>query len=313
MSSRSSLSSRTLRPIVQMSGFARKELTAIVRQPLLLLVLVAGPFLVLFLFAVGFDQQQTVLDTKFVAPDGSVYEESIAEFDDELGQYVNNAGFTSDLIAAEEELSNGDVDLVVIFPDDPTGSVLTGEQAVIKVLHNKIDPIQQVTVDVSTQVAVQELNAAILERVVGEAQTALVPYETSLDNSLTSVAALSSAVDRNDTEEVTRLTAELESSTSDLVAIVDVTNSVVSELRGGDEQRARLEELSTSVDEFEGAVAELATTSDEINADDVAAVQQLVTDVEANGESLHEKVVAALDAGSDTGFEEVLLATVEDE
>ncbi|MCA9121458.1 MAG: biopolymer transporter ExbD [Planctomycetaceae bacterium] len=35
--------------------------------------------------------------------------------------------------------------------------------------------------------------------------------------------------------------------------------------------------------------------------------------VEANGESLHEKVVAALDAGSDTGFEEVLLATVESE
>ncbi|MBC8350638.1 MAG: biopolymer transporter ExbD [Planctomycetes bacterium] len=35
--------------------------------------------------------------------------------------------------------------------------------------------------------------------------------------------------------------------------------------------------------------------------------------VEANGESLHEKVVAALDAGSETGFEEVLLATVEDE
>jgi biopolymer transport protein ExbD len=35
--------------------------------------------------------------------------------------------------------------------------------------------------------------------------------------------------------------------------------------------------------------------------------------VEANGESLHEKVVAALDAGSDTGFENVLLATVEGE
>jgi biopolymer transport protein ExbD len=35
--------------------------------------------------------------------------------------------------------------------------------------------------------------------------------------------------------------------------------------------------------------------------------------VEANGESLHEKVVAALDAGGDTGFSEVLLMTVEDE
>ena len=35
--------------------------------------------------------------------------------------------------------------------------------------------------------------------------------------------------------------------------------------------------------------------------------------VEANEESLHEKVVAALDAGSVTGFEEVLLATVEND
>jgi len=35
--------------------------------------------------------------------------------------------------------------------------------------------------------------------------------------------------------------------------------------------------------------------------------------VEAHGESLHEKVVAALDAGTATGFEEVQLATIEDD
>jgi biopolymer transport protein ExbD/DNA-directed RNA polymerase subunit RPC12/RpoP len=35
--------------------------------------------------------------------------------------------------------------------------------------------------------------------------------------------------------------------------------------------------------------------------------------VEAHGEAFHEKVVAALDAGTATGFEEVLLATIEDE
>ncbi|MDP6469289.1 MAG: biopolymer transporter ExbD [Pirellulaceae bacterium] len=35
--------------------------------------------------------------------------------------------------------------------------------------------------------------------------------------------------------------------------------------------------------------------------------------VEANGEALHEKVVAALDLGSVNGFEEILLATIEDE
>ena len=35
--------------------------------------------------------------------------------------------------------------------------------------------------------------------------------------------------------------------------------------------------------------------------------------VEAHGDSLHEKVVAALDAGTSTGFQEVQLATIEDE
>ena len=35
--------------------------------------------------------------------------------------------------------------------------------------------------------------------------------------------------------------------------------------------------------------------------------------VEAHGDSLHEKVVAALDAGASTGFQEVQLATIEDE
>jgi len=35
--------------------------------------------------------------------------------------------------------------------------------------------------------------------------------------------------------------------------------------------------------------------------------------VMAHGDSLHEKVVAALDAGASTGFEEVQLATIEDE
>jgi biopolymer transport protein ExbD len=35
--------------------------------------------------------------------------------------------------------------------------------------------------------------------------------------------------------------------------------------------------------------------------------------VEAHGDSLHEKVVAAIDAGTATGFEEVQLTTVEDE
>lgn len=53
----------TFRPIVQSGAFLRKETVEVLRQPRLLLVLiaapflvlVAAPFLVLLLFAVGYD------------------------------------------------------------------------------------------------------------------------------------------------------------------------------------------------------------------------------------------------------------------
>ena len=55
---------RKARRSVQIVGFLRKEIVAVARQPRLLLVLVAGPFLILLLFGIGYDQEQTVLRIK---------------------------------------------------------------------------------------------------------------------------------------------------------------------------------------------------------------------------------------------------------
>lgn len=270
-----------LRPIVQVSGFVRKEITEIVRQPRLVLLMVIGPFLVLALFALGFDQQQAVLQTKFVGPEGSVYEDAIEEFSDDLQQYVDNAGYTSDLISAEQELRNGDIDIIVIFPADPTETILGGDQASITVLHNKIDPIQQVTVEVSTEVAVQELNARILERVIGGAQSALVPYESSLDTSLELLDQLGTAVTNGDDDEVARLVSELDDTTGALSTIVDVTDSVTSELDSGDD--GDLARLSTSAAALDDAISSL---SDDVSDDDVEALRTLLEEVEVNGETV---------------------------
>ena len=201
MSSAPPLLPPRLRPFIQFTGFLRKETVAILRQPRLLLILVIGPFLVLALFGLGFDQQKTVLDTTFVGPPDSIYESSVEEFADELGQYVNFAGYTTDLVAAENQLGDGDIDLIVIFPSDPANDVLAGEQATIKVLHDKIDPIQQTTVEVSAQVAVQELNARILQQVVQRAlaqrepsrRIAVVLHEEGVEDSLRPVLGRYSA------------------------------------------------------------------------------------------------------------------------
>lgn len=158
------------RSLIQTTGFLRKEIVEVARQPRLLLVLVLAPFLVLAAFAAGYDEQTVVLQTRFVGPPDSVYERAIDDAADDLRRYLSSAGYTSDRAEAVAELREGRVDLVVVFPDDPAGTVLDNRRAVVEVLHDKLDPIQQTAVEVAAQVAVAELNATVLERVVGETQ-----------------------------------------------------------------------------------------------------------------------------------------------
>lgn len=160
----------SFRPLVQTSAFLRKETMTIIRQPVLLLVLVLGPFLLLSLFAAGFDQQQTVLRTAFVGPEGQGYEQSAERFTGDLQEYVSSAGYSTDLVETRQRLEDGEIDLIVVFPSDPGETVLDGEQAVITVLHDKLDPIQQTAVEVSVRVAVQELNAIVVESAISELQ-----------------------------------------------------------------------------------------------------------------------------------------------
>ncbi len=269
--------------LVQLSGFVRKEIFEIGRQPRLLLVLVVGPFLVLALFAVGFDQEKTVLNTTFVGPADSVYEESVEKFTDDLGQYINLREYTTDLVAAQQALDDGDLDLIVVFPSDPAESILSGEQAVIKVLHDKIDPIQQTTVEVSTQVAVQELNARILEQVVGTTQDVLVPYQDSLDRTAALLDELGAAVAAGNTAEAERATNELEASTGALSTIVDLSSQLSAQLSASSEAQAELDELAASTTELNDAIVQVAG-SGEVAEGDIAPLAELLDVVRANGE-----------------------------
>ena len=114
---------------VQVLGFLRKELVEILRQPKLIGLLVFGPFAILLLFGVGYDNQPAPLKTTFVAPEGSVYQQVVGQYTDELSDWIRPEGFTPDEGVAMDELRRGAVDVVVVFPADPMASVLSGQQA----------------------------------------------------------------------------------------------------------------------------------------------------------------------------------------
>ncbi|HSP28874.1 MAG TPA: ABC transporter permease, partial [Ilumatobacteraceae bacterium] len=248
------LSARRARRPVQIGGFLRKETASVIRQPRLLLVLVVGPFLILLLFAVGYNEQQSVLRTAFVGPEGSVYEESIDQFTDELQRYVINAGYSDDLVAAERQLQDGNIDAIVVFPADPLERVLSGEQAEITVLHDKIDPIQQVAVEVSAQVAVMELNARVLEEIVTRAQDTLVPVSDSLTLADTVADDLLAAAERSDEQAAEAALDELDSAASSLETVGSASSELARVLGADDATLDALGEFRQSVVELRSAV-----------------------------------------------------------
>ncbi len=164
------MQAKRLKALVHASAFLRKETVAVVRQPRLVGVLVIGPFLLLLFFALGYDQEQTVLRTAFVGPDDQAYVDAIDRFSEDLDAYIEPEGYSSDVVGAQQRLVDGEIDLVVIFPEDPAQTVLDGRRAEITVLHDKLDPIQQTAVEVSVEVAVRELNAIVVEEVIRQTQ-----------------------------------------------------------------------------------------------------------------------------------------------
>lgn len=276
---------RKARRSVQVGGFLRKETAALLRQPRLLLVLVAGPFVILLLFGIGYDQEQSVLRTAFVGPADSIYEESLDQFTDELQQYVFNAGYSDDLVEAEQRLRNGDLDAIVVFPPNPIESVLRGEQARISVLHDKIDPIQQVAVEVSSQVAVMELNARVLEEVVGQAQDNLVPLAESVQLAGTQIDALSGAVETSDPEQVAAALAELQVATADIDTMATTSLELANSLGADEPTIAALVELDEQTRAFDAQVATLSADAASIDEGDVETLAGLLTWVETVSET----------------------------
>ena len=65
--------------LIRASAFLRKEIFEIVRQPKLLLTLVAGPFIIMLLFGIGYSNNAVPLRILFVAEKGSAIEAKIAE------------------------------------------------------------------------------------------------------------------------------------------------------------------------------------------------------------------------------------------
>lgn len=161
--------------VIRSFAFVRKEVVEILRQPRLIALLVVGPFALLLLFGSGYADTDIQMRAVFVGPEGSIYEDVLDTYEDELSEYIDSKGLVTSEAEGRDMLASGDVDVVVIFPEEPERTVMQGERAVIGVLHDEIDPIQEGAIEVAARLAIQEVNATVLATLATEAQDQLAP------------------------------------------------------------------------------------------------------------------------------------------
>ncbi len=100
-------------------AFVRKEFMAVWRQPRLMATLILGPFLILLLFGLGYRDTPEPFRTLVVADETAAeIGADPARLGEALGSGIELVGVTGDLDGATASLMAGDVDLVLVAPED---------------------------------------------------------------------------------------------------------------------------------------------------------------------------------------------------
>jgi ABC-2 type transport system permease protein len=187
--------------IIRISAFLGKEIAEILRQPRLILTLVLGPFLILLLFGLGYRQTARSLRTLFVVAQGQQegqLADQIKEYATSLGPQLIFAGVTSDENAARAALLHQQVDLVVLTPPDPYGSIQQNQQATFTLLHHEIDPLQVDYIKYFGEVYVAEVNRRVLQSVAEQGQARAAESQKDVQAARANVAAIRTALQAGD-------------------------------------------------------------------------------------------------------------------
>ncbi len=161
---------RLIKRFIRASAFVAKEINEVRRQPRLVLSLILGPFLILFLFGVGYQGEKTKLSAIIVIPKTGNYSQNAQDYEKLTGGQLNVVGITRDEASAEERLRRRDIDLVVIVPTDIGQSIMAGAQVRLPVLFNEVDPLRRDYITYLTYLYANEINKQTVAAAASQGQ-----------------------------------------------------------------------------------------------------------------------------------------------
>jgi ABC-2 type transport system permease protein len=218
--------------LIRTSSFIRKEIFEILRQPMLVVTLILGPFLILLFFGIGYRNEAQVLRTLFVVQEGDPIADQIERYASTLGPQLQTTGIITSMAQAEERLQQGQVDLIVRAPDNAYQKILNNEQAVFELSHTKIDPIQTEYVNIFGKVYVDAVNRRVLQFITSQGQTNAIDAQSKIQTVRQSALSLQDLLERcatliRDSDESALLTTNNDCTSENVQAYVqDLENSI---------------------------------------------------------------------------------------
>ncbi|HJP70091.1 MAG TPA: ABC transporter permease [Candidatus Limnocylindria bacterium] len=154
--------------LIRMGSFTGKELREVLRRPGVLASLVFGPFLIMFIFGLGYSGYRAPFATEIVVPENSDLPREPDYYADLAPGRLDVQDVTSDADAAERRLKDGAIDLLIVAPENASTELRSGHQTTIRVAWNQIDPVYDQLAGLATSILVSSLNAEIVETAAAE-------------------------------------------------------------------------------------------------------------------------------------------------
>ena len=149
---------------VRITSFIFKEIREIVRRPGVILSLVLGPFLIMALFGLGYTGARAPFDTLIVVPPETDLPTDVEYYRGISDAQLNIIGVTEDLDEGRARLESQEVGLLIVAPTNAQEQLRNGEQSVVNVEWNTVDPVRESLAQFATRTLVAEINAEIIRQ-----------------------------------------------------------------------------------------------------------------------------------------------------
>ena len=169
-----------LQVVTRLLAIVGKEFVEVARRPGALFSLVLGPFLIMALFGLGYNNSGGSFRTLLVVPPGSGLSTQLEDYRSLVIPGVELAGVQTDVESARQALRDQAVDVVIFAPPDLQANFEAGRQSTIRVEYDIVSPVKANYALVLAQQLGYGVNQQIIERAAAKGVSELTKLgETS--------------------------------------------------------------------------------------------------------------------------------------